>query len=138
MKIAVCIKRVPEMDVNFKIAPSGKAVDETGLKWDMSDFDGYAVEEQRVGVDDERPSVGEAHVDAVAPRGQLGLELLDHPGQARAVGDDRRDAPHLEGGRGDGEDGAVAFGGGIPLDERDAAEEGRQLDEAVAQHGRHR
>lgn len=44
MKIAVCIKRVPEMDVNFKIAPSGKSVDETGLKWDMSDFDGYAVE----------------------------------------------------------------------------------------------
>ena len=44
MKIAVCIKRVPEMDVRFKIAPSGKGVDETGLKWDMSDFDGYAVE----------------------------------------------------------------------------------------------
>ncbi len=44
MKIAVCIKRVPEMDVNFKIAASGKGVDEAGLKWDMSDFDGYAVE----------------------------------------------------------------------------------------------
>lgn len=44
MKIAVCIKRVPEMDVKFKIAPSGTAVDETGLKYDMSDFDGYAVE----------------------------------------------------------------------------------------------
>ena len=44
MKIAVCIKRVPEMDVRFKIAPSGTNVDETGLKWDMSDFDGYAVE----------------------------------------------------------------------------------------------
>jgi electron transfer flavoprotein beta subunit len=44
VKIAVCIKRVPEMDVKFRIAPSGKAVDETGLKWDMSDFDGYAVE----------------------------------------------------------------------------------------------
>jgi len=44
VKIAVCIKRVPEMDVNFKIAPSARAVDETGLKWDMSDFDGYAVE----------------------------------------------------------------------------------------------
>ena len=44
MKIAVCIKRVPEMDVRFKIAPSGKGVDETGLKWDISDFDGYAVE----------------------------------------------------------------------------------------------
>jgi len=44
VKIAVCIKRVPEMDVRFKIAPSGASVDETGLKWDMSDFDGYAVE----------------------------------------------------------------------------------------------
>ena len=44
MKIAVCIKRVPEMDVRFKIALSGTGVDETGLKWDMSDFDGYAVE----------------------------------------------------------------------------------------------
>lgn len=44
MKIAVCIKRAPEMDVRFKIAASGVAVDETGLKFDMSDFDGYAAE----------------------------------------------------------------------------------------------
>ena len=44
MKIAVCIKRVPEMDVKFKVAASGTTVDETGLKFDMSDFDGYAVE----------------------------------------------------------------------------------------------
>ncbi|MEW5918794.1 MAG: electron transfer flavoprotein beta subunit/FixA family protein, partial [Gemmatimonadota bacterium] len=44
MKIAVCVKRVPEMDVKFRIAPGSRAIDETGLKWDMSDFDGYAVE----------------------------------------------------------------------------------------------
>ncbi|MGH7656551.1 MAG: electron transfer flavoprotein subunit beta/FixA family protein [Gemmatimonadaceae bacterium] len=44
MKIAVLIKRVPDMDVRFKIAPSGTAVDESGLKFDISDFDGYAVE----------------------------------------------------------------------------------------------
>jgi electron transfer flavoprotein beta subunit len=44
VKIAVCIKRVPEMDVKFRIAASGDAVDEAGLKFDMSDFDGYAVE----------------------------------------------------------------------------------------------
>ncbi|MGQ0647484.1 MAG: electron transfer flavoprotein subunit beta/FixA family protein [Gemmatimonadaceae bacterium] len=44
MRIAVCIKRVPEMDGTFRIAASGTAVDEAGLKWDMSDFDGYAVE----------------------------------------------------------------------------------------------
>ena len=44
MKIAVCIKRVPEMDVKFRIAPSGMGVDESGLKFDMADFDGYAVD----------------------------------------------------------------------------------------------
>jgi electron transfer flavoprotein beta subunit len=44
VKIAVCIKRVPDMDVRFRIAPSGAAVDESGLKFDISDFDGYAVE----------------------------------------------------------------------------------------------
>jgi len=44
VKIAVCLKRVPDMDVRFKIAPGGKSVDETGLKFDISDFDGYAVE----------------------------------------------------------------------------------------------
>ena len=44
MKIAVCIKRVPDMDVRFKIAAGGTAVDEAGLKYDMSDFDGYAAE----------------------------------------------------------------------------------------------
>jgi electron transfer flavoprotein beta subunit len=32
------------MDVRFKIAASGKGVDESGLKFDISDFDGYAVE----------------------------------------------------------------------------------------------
>lgn len=44
MKIAVCIKRVPDMDVRFRIAANGLAVDETGMKYDMSDFDGYAAE----------------------------------------------------------------------------------------------
>ena len=63
MKIAVCIKRVPEMDVNFKIAPSGKSVDETGLKWDMSDFDGYAVEAALQLT--EKQGAGEVHVLSV-------------------------------------------------------------------------
>jgi electron transfer flavoprotein beta subunit len=44
VKIAVCIKRVPDMETRFKIAASGTSVDEAGLKYDMSDFDGYAVE----------------------------------------------------------------------------------------------
>lgn len=44
MKIAVCIKRVPDMETRFKIATDGKSVDQAGLKFDISDFDGYAVE----------------------------------------------------------------------------------------------
>jgi len=44
VKIAVCIKRAPVMDVRFKIAANGQAIDEAGLKYDISDFDGYAVE----------------------------------------------------------------------------------------------
>ncbi|HEY7407707.1 MAG TPA: electron transfer flavoprotein subunit beta/FixA family protein [Gemmatimonadaceae bacterium] len=44
MKIAVCIKRVPDMESRFRITADGRLVDEAGLKFDMSDFDGYAVE----------------------------------------------------------------------------------------------
>ena len=44
MKIAVCIKRVADMETRFRIAPNGTAVDEAGVKFDMGDFDGYAVE----------------------------------------------------------------------------------------------
>ncbi len=65
MKIAVCIKRVPEMDGTFRIAPSGAAVDETGLKFDMSDFDGYAVEAALQMT--EKALAGEVHVFSLGP-----------------------------------------------------------------------
>ncbi len=66
MKIAVCIKRVPEMDAAFKIAPSGTAVDETGLKWDMSDFDGYAVE-AALQITEKDGAGSEVHVISLGP-----------------------------------------------------------------------
>ncbi len=44
MKIAVCIKRAPIMDVRFKIGADGASIDETGLKYDIDDFGAYAVE----------------------------------------------------------------------------------------------
>ena len=44
MKIAVCIKRTPDSESRFKIAPAGAAIDPAGLKFDMDDFAGYAVE----------------------------------------------------------------------------------------------
>ncbi len=44
MKIAVCIKRVPVMEVKFVIAADGTRVEEAGLKYDVNDFDLWAVE----------------------------------------------------------------------------------------------
>ncbi|HEV8150509.1 MAG TPA: electron transfer flavoprotein subunit beta/FixA family protein [Gemmatimonadales bacterium] len=44
MKIAVCIKRVPDTEVRFAIGTDRKSIDPTGLKFDLSDFDGYAIE----------------------------------------------------------------------------------------------
>ena len=44
MKIAVCIKRVADMEMRFRIAADGASVDEAGAKFDMGDFDGYALE----------------------------------------------------------------------------------------------
>ncbi len=44
MKIAVCIKRVPDMDVRFRIAADNVSVDQAGLKFDINDFDAWAVE----------------------------------------------------------------------------------------------
>jgi electron transfer flavoprotein beta subunit len=44
LKIAVCIKRVPDMELRFAIAADRKSLEQGGLKYDMSDFDGYALE----------------------------------------------------------------------------------------------
>jgi len=44
LKIAVCLKRVPEMELRFSIAGDRKSLDPGGLKYEISDFDGYALE----------------------------------------------------------------------------------------------
>ncbi len=44
MKIAVCIKRVPDTEMRFSIAADGKSVDTAGLKYEISTFDEYAIE----------------------------------------------------------------------------------------------
>jgi len=44
VKIAVCIKRVPVMEVRFAVGKDGASVDETGLKYDINDFDLWAIE----------------------------------------------------------------------------------------------
>ena len=44
LKIAVCMKRVPEMELRFSIAADRKSLDQGGLKYEISEFDGYALE----------------------------------------------------------------------------------------------
>ncbi len=45
VKIAVCIKRVPDSETRIKIGPDGKSIDESGVKFVLNPFDEYAVEE---------------------------------------------------------------------------------------------
>ena len=67
MKIAVAIKRVPDMEQRFKVLPDGSGVDPAGLKFDMSDFDGYAVEVALQLV--EKAGAGEVVVISLGPDG---------------------------------------------------------------------
>jgi electron transfer flavoprotein beta subunit len=45
VKIAVCIKRVPDSETRIKIGADGKSIDESGVKFVLNPFDEYAVEE---------------------------------------------------------------------------------------------
>jgi len=45
MKIAVCVKRVPDTEARVKIGAGGKAVDEAGVKFVLNPYDEFAVEE---------------------------------------------------------------------------------------------
>jgi electron transfer flavoprotein beta subunit len=45
MKIAVCIKRVPDSETRVKTAADGKSLDEAGVKFILNPYDEFAVEE---------------------------------------------------------------------------------------------
>lgn len=44
MKIAVCVKRVPDTETRIKIAGDGKSIDEAGVKFVLNPYDEFAVE----------------------------------------------------------------------------------------------
>ena len=84
MNIAVCIKRVPDMELRFSIAADRKSLEPGGLKYDLSDFDGYALEVALQLVEKQGP--GEVVLISVGPDGvqetlRKGLAM----GAARAV-----------------------------------------------------
>jgi electron transfer flavoprotein beta subunit len=45
MKIAVCIKRVPDSETRVKIGADGKSLDEAGVKFVVNPYDEFAIEE---------------------------------------------------------------------------------------------
>jgi len=67
LKIAVCIKRVPDMEARFSIAADRKSLDQGGLKYEMGDFDGYALEVALQLVEKQGP--GEVVVVSLGPDG---------------------------------------------------------------------
>ena len=45
MKIAVCVKRVPDTEARIKVGADGLSIEDTGVKFVLNPFDEYAVEE---------------------------------------------------------------------------------------------
>jgi len=82
LKIAVCTRRVPDTEMRFTIAADGKSVDQSGLKFDISDFDGYALE---VALQlNEKQGPGETVVVSIGPDA-----ILETIRKALSIGADR-------------------------------------------------
>ncbi len=45
MKIAVCVKRVPDTTTQVKVGPTGKSIDPAGVQWVLNPYDEIGVEE---------------------------------------------------------------------------------------------
>jgi electron transfer flavoprotein beta subunit len=45
LKVAVCIKSTPDTDTRIQVTAGGAGIDESGIKWIMSPYDGFALEE---------------------------------------------------------------------------------------------
>jgi len=109
MNSIVCIKRVPDSEARIRVAADGESIDPSGVKFDMNEYDKYAIEEalQRreaagegqvtvvtVGGDDARETLRQALAmgadEAVLLRADVSLDGLPI---ARALADEIRDRP---------------------------------------------
>jgi electron transfer flavoprotein beta subunit len=109
MNSIVCIKRVPDSEARIRVAADGESIDPSGVKFDMNEYDKYAIEEalqQReaagegqvtvvtVGRDDARETLRQALAmgadEAVLLRADVSLDGLPI---ARALADEIRDRP---------------------------------------------
>jgi electron transfer flavoprotein beta subunit len=82
VKIAVCIKRVPDSESRVKIAADGRSIDESGVKFVLNPYDEFAVEEALR----RREAAGSGEVVAVSLGGDAAQETIR---TALAMGADR-------------------------------------------------
>ena len=82
MKIAVCVKRVPDTETRIKIGADGKSIDEDGVKFVLNPYDEYAIEEAL----QLKEKAGDAEVVAIALGTDASQETIR---TALAMGADR-------------------------------------------------
>lgn len=72
MNITVCVRRVPDTETRIKIAPNGKGIDPTGVKFVLNPYDEFAVEEAlRL-----KEQAGQGTLTAVTLGGEAAKETL--------------------------------------------------------------
>ena len=109
MNSIVCIKRVPDSEARIHVAADGRSINPSGVKFDMNEYDKYAIEEAirrreaagaglvtviTVGADDARETLRQALAmgadEAVLLRADVSLDGLP---VARALADEIRGRP---------------------------------------------
>jgi electron transfer flavoprotein beta subunit len=95
MNSLVCIAHVPDTETKIKIAADGKSIDETDVKWIVSPYDEYALEEAlKIR---EAKGAGTVTVVAVGPeRAKTGLRECLARGADEAIWIDATGTPHLD------------------------------------------
>ncbi len=82
MKIAVCVKRVPDSEARIKIGADAKSIDESGVKFVLNPYEEYAVEEALK----LKEAVGSGEVVAISVGSEVSQETIR---TALAMGADR-------------------------------------------------
>ncbi len=94
MNSIVCIKRVPDSETRVRIAADGRSIDPSGVKFDMNEYDKYAIEEAIR----RRETAGEGTVTVITVGDDGAAETLR---QALAMGADEavllRAEPSMDG-----------------------------------------
>ena len=72
MKIAVCVKRVPDTEARIRVSTDGRSIDPSGVKYVVNPYDEFAVEAALR----QREAAGEGHVTVLTVGGPESGETL--------------------------------------------------------------